>query len=80
MPPIRTIIGYSLKHYAIVHVESKSKKGTKKAKEAAEAVVKEAKEGRIVTDSTFTGNDGVSEVWVVEYVRPADKDDLSTKG
>lgn len=66
------IIGYSLKHYAIVSVpESKSKKGTKKAKDAAIAAVMAENPSRLVLDTTFHGTTELTgETWVVEYVRP----------
>lgn len=68
------IVGYSLKHYAIVTVESKSKKGTKKALTAAMDAVQQKNPTRIITGSYFVGPGPEGEIWVIEYVRPASSD------
>jgi hypothetical protein len=66
------IVGYSLKHYAIVSFpDSKSKKGTKKAKETAIEAVRNENSSRLILGATFHGTTELTgETWVVEYVRP----------
>lgn len=65
------IVGYSLKHYAIVTVEGKSKKGTKKAKDAAIEAVRNENSSRLILGATFHGTTDLGETWLVEYVRPS---------
>lgn len=69
------ILGYSLKHFAIVQVPSKSKKGTKKAMSAAMDKVEKENSSRIVLGAQYIKSGGMGtgdtpcETWVVEYVR-----------
>lgn len=78
------IVGYSLLHYAIVAVPSKSKKATKIAQKKAEADVTETNPERHVLSSNFSRSalNGTvpCEMWIVSYVRPANRADLPTSG
>lgn len=91
MPTKKTVtsnvVGYSLKHYAIVQVESKSKKGTKKAMQLAMDTVEKANPSRILLGATFVRNESMGtgdtpcETWAVEYIRPSgDGSHLATQG
>jgi hypothetical protein len=79
------IQGYSLMHYAIVGVPSKSKKATAKAKKAAINFVQEDRglEAHMM-DSVFSRTgflDNVAvEYWIVSYVRPSARRDSATQG
>lgn len=79
------IHGYSLMHYAIVGVPSKSKKPTVKAKKAATAFVQQDRglEAHI-TSATFSRTgflDNVAvEYWIVSYVRPSPRKEMATQG
>lgn len=79
------IHGYSLMHYAIVGVPSKSKKATAKAKKAAINFVQQDRglEAHIM-DATFSRTgflDNIAvEYWIVSYVRPAARKDPATQG
>lgn len=79
------IHGYSLMHYAIVGVPSKSKKATAKAKKAATDFVQQDRglEAHIM-DAVFSRTgflDNVAvEYWIVSYVRPAARNAAATQG
>lgn len=83
-PPPVQINGYSLLHYAIVAVPSKSKKATKTAQKKAETAVVDGRLERHVMESKFSRSqffDNVHcEMWIVSYVRPASKTDPVTSG
>jgi len=87
--PAANILGYSLKHYAIVQVEGKSKKGSVAGKKAAILAVENADASwqRCILGAQFTGSskmgtgDKQCENWVVEYVRASvDALKIATQG
>jgi hypothetical protein len=81
------VVGYSLKHFAIVQVASKSKKGTKKAMSAAMDEVEKKNPDRIILGAQYIKSGGMGtgdtpcETWAVEYIRPScPSDALGTQG